>query len=732
MLKNMTIKKKAMILIGIFMFILISNVIVLFLETTKVKNSNKEFEVQTEAVMDFGNIKYLLRSLQETSTDIALMGDGYDRLAQLKDEYTKSMHELKSMDLNSEDKNTLNEIHNDFEPYYLALSSMAKAGIKKVEANNRSKLLMEDFDAAVEGVEKIVESLNLPEIVQLRLKLKILATQEILTDALAVGDKDGIEESKKIAKDCIKYIEKIKNDFPSYSTKLDQLKNKYITLVKEGQKLAQQGVIFVEMTNETEKAMESVDAISSKVKKLIADFSKKKEKELELTMENTTQSIDSLQISTVVLMVLLILGVIFLYTVLQNIVSSIVNFQDGLLGFFRYLNKEQSDIKLLDDSANDEIGIMSKVVNENIIKTKELIDQDQALINDVKRIVDLARDGVLNSKIERETKNESLNELKTIFNEMLNVMSANICGDVKKIQAALEKFQKLDFTHRISDPTGKTSQGLNSLADIINDMLVENKSNGLTLDRSSDILLQNVDKLNVNSNNAAAALEETAAALEEITSNISNNTENIIKMSGYASTLTQASNDGKDLAFQTTNAMNDIDNEVNAISDAISVIDQIAFQTNILSLNAAVEAATAGEAGKGFAVVAQEVRNLASRSAEAANEIKKLVENATTKANSGKDISNRMIEGYTNLNENIDKTIELISDVEMASKEQLHGIEQINDAVASLDQQTQQNAMIASQTHDVAVQTDTIAKLVVSNANEKQFIGKDSVKAKNL
>lgn len=91
-----------------------------------------------------------------------------------------------------------------------------------------------------------------------------------------------------------------------------------------------------------------------------------------------------------------------------------------------------------------------------------------------------------------------------------------------------------------------------------------------------------------------------------------------------------------------------------------------------------------------------------------------------------------MIEGYKELNQNITNTINLIQDIEMSSKEQLSGIEQINDAVNSLDAQTQQNAQIASQTHDVAVLTDEIAKLVVSNANAKKFIGKDNVKAKNI
>jgi methyl-accepting chemotaxis protein len=178
--------------------------------------------------------------------------------------------------------------------------------------------------------------------------------------------------------------------------------------------------------------------------------------------------------------------------------------------------------------------------------------------------------------------------------------------------------------------------------------------------------------------------------------------------------------------------MDDINVEVTSIKEAISVIDQIAFQTNILSLNAAVEAATAGEAGKGFAVVAGEVRNLASRSAEAANEIKVLVENATHKADDGKNIADEMIEGYNHLNDSITKTLNLISGVEIASKEQLGGIEQINTAVTELDQQTQQNANVANMTKDIAVQTQSIAYEIADDTNQKEFIGKDEVKAKNI
>ena len=222
-------------------------------------------------------------------------------------------------------------------------------------------------------------------------------------------------------------------------------------------------------------------------------------------------------------------------------------------------------------------------------------------------------------------------------------------------------------------------------------------------------------------------LDETSFALNKVTANIESNTQKVAKMTKHGNVVKASVSKGQNLANQTTVAMNEIDREVNAINEAIAVIDQIAFQTNILSLNAAVEAATAGEAGKGFAVVAQEVRNLASRSAEAANEIKTLVQEATSKANNGKKIADDMIEGYTSLNESISKTLNLISDVANGSKEQQDDIVKINDAVNALDKQTQQNTSIASKTNEVAIQTDSIAQLIVSNVNEKEFVGKDSV-----
>ncbi|WP_072680647.1 methyl-accepting chemotaxis protein [Arcobacter sp. LA11] len=455
------------------------------------------------------------------------------------------------------------------------------------------------------------------------------------------------------------------------------------------------------------------------------------EDNVNIMIERTNEDIDSFIVSIILWAVgtLVVLLLISIFIAKKTILEPLDNFQEGLLNFFKYLNREASDVTLLDDSSKDELGKMSKVVNENIAITKTGVEEDRQFIDETITVLSEFEQGDLCQRIHANVDNPALMELKKVLDSMGTQMENNI----ENVLDILEQYSNYNYMNKVDNSKVKNqlldlANGVNSLGDSISSMLVENKKVGVTLDSSSHILLENVNVLNGASTEAAASLEETAAALEEITGTIISNTDNVTEMAQFANSVVSSVEEGNRLANQTTKSMDEINEQVTAINDAIGVIDQIAFQTNILSLNAAVEAATAGEAGKGFAVVAQEVRNLASRSAEAAKEIKSLVENANLKTSEGKQISDKMIHGYKSLNENINKTIELINDVEMASREQKSGIEQINDAVTAQDQQTQQIASAANDTYEIAMETSNISKEIVNNVDEKEFIGKDDIK----
>ncbi|MGE4456242.1 MAG: methyl-accepting chemotaxis protein [Arcobacteraceae bacterium] len=465
-------------------------------------------------------------------------------------------------------------------------------------------------------------------------------------------------------------------------------------------------------------------------KAALAEWLKANEAKSAQMTEEFNSAITATISSSIILsiLIILVLTVVIMF-ISQAILNSLEAFRHGLMSFCSFLSRETSTCQLINIDSKDEFGQMAAMTNNNIRKIEASIKQDEEFVKDVSRFAKEIGAGNMLAKIEKDTTTESLKELRDILSKMQYDLEHTIARSIPMLIDILGKFKKHDFTPRFPNAYGQVAVSVNELGDEICHLLKQNLVDGITLDKSTDVLLENVDVLSRSANEAAASLEETAAALEEITATVVSNSTHVAEMTSYSNQVSSSAKKGQELARNTTTAMDEITSQVNLINEAITVIDQIAFQTNILSLNAAVEAATAGEAGKGFAVVAQEVRNLASRSAEAAKEIKSIVENATSKANQGKTISNEMIKGYEELLENINKTTQTIGEIARASKEQEAGITQINDAVTTLDQQTQQNASIASLVRDIASEADELSKRMVIDASSKEFNGKNELMA---
>jgi methyl-accepting chemotaxis protein-1 (serine sensor receptor) len=244
---------------------------------------------------------------------------------------------------------------------------------------------------------------------------------------------------------------------------------------------------------------------------------------------------------------------------------------------------------------------------------------------------------------------------------------------------------------------------------------VRNGSEGVAA-ASAEIAQGNND-LSARTEQQASALEETAASMEELSSTVKQNADSARQANQLAMNASTVAVKGGEVVGQVVETMKGINESSRKISDIISVIDGIAFQTNILALNAAVEAARAGEQGRGFAVVASEVRSLAGRSAEAAKEIKSLINASVERVEHGSALVGQAGATMTEVVSSIRRVTEIMGEISAASNEQSLGVAQVGQAVAQMDQGTQQNAALVeemaaaatslkSQAHDLV---DTVA-----------------------
>ena len=447
------------------------------------------------------------------------------------------------------------------------------------------------------------------------------------------------------------------------------------------------------------------------------------EADVALMEEKTKEEINNiiLSISIFSLIAIFIVYLIYSYLIKKMIIKPLENLNDAILDISS--NNSSSDI--IEKTSNDEIGHLVDSFNGYVSKLKAGYEEDSKVIEEVDSVIEKVNNGFYVYKIEKTSSNAQVMKLRDSINSMISKTNDNLTN----LNNILMQYGNSDFTPNSKITESSKANGIISsliassqlIGMAVSEFLSMIVESGKKLNNDTTILSTSANRLSSSANEQAASLEETAAAVEEITSIVKSSVQKVYQMSTLANELQVSSKDGETLALKTTRAMDDIDSQVKSINDAITVIDQIAFQTNILSLNAAVEAATAGEAGRGFAVVAAEVRNLAARSAEAAKEIKGIVASATSKANEGKVIANNMISGYTILNTKINETISLIEDVSQASREEEKGIIQINDAVNALDQATQVNANSATTISGLANEVSKLSDTLLQIADRAKF-----------
>jgi len=367
-------------------------------------------------------------------------------------------------------------------------------------------------------------------------------------------------------------------------------------------------------------------------------------------------------IESIVLLVI-ILGYFFYFA--KNLLASIESLKSGLLSFFSFLNREQQTALHVNIRSADEIGQMATVINQNIDHIQSAMTCDEAFVLDVQRFVNEIAAGNMLAKIEKTPCTQTLQSLHGMLTKMQYDLEHTVARNIPMLLDILEHYKRQDFTKRFPSPYAKIAVSINALGEEICAMLRSSKLSSEALRSKAGELEDLMARLQDATNEQASSIEETAAAMEQINGSISTTSERT-----------------KDIVSQSEQ-----------IKSIINIISDIADQTNLLALNAAIEAARAGEHGRGFAVVADEVRKLAERTQKSLGEI----------------------------NASINLLTQSISEIESVISEQADGILHISQSLSLIDTGTQKNGEVADNIMGIAKEVNAMSEAILKEANTKRF-----------